>query len=64
MFPFLLIFFLLFTAGYGAFIAIAIYHVKRYTIPEHRLPGSLLVSFYALSGILWLTAIISLMTLS
>lgn len=60
MFPLLLIFYLLFTLGYGICIAAILYHVRRYTIPGHSIPNTLMWSFFILSGIFWIIGVIAL----
>lgn len=60
MFLSLFIFFFFFSVGYGIFIAVVRYHNTHYTISGHGLPPAALISFYILSGILWLAALGSL----
>lgn len=63
MFFLLAIFFILFTLGYAAFAWAVMYHFKEYTPPHSHTTEIVAIAFAALSGIAWVYALISLLSI-
>ena len=59
--PFALPAFLMFSFCYAVVFAAVMYHLKRYTLPDHPMPWNILALFIFFTALFWLSGVRALL---